>query len=160
MKHDYFLELANSFGKEGHTAHETPEQAEKETLDILELYRKLAEDYLAMPVYTGFKTDSEKFAGAEKTYCIEAMMGDKRALQAGTSHNLRQNFAKAFNVTFQTKDNKEQFVWATSWGVSTRLVGAVILTHGDDKGLKLPPEIAPIQVVIVPIFKNHDQEKN
>ena len=159
MRTRLFLRTSEFLWQEGHTAHETPEQAEKETLDILELYRKLAEDYLAMPVYTGFKTDSEKFAGAEKTYCIEAMMGDKRALQAGTSHNLGQNFAKEFNVTFQTKDNKEEFVWATSWGVSTRLVGAVILTHGDDKGLKLPPEIAPIQVVIVPIFKNHDQEK-
>ena len=159
MRTRLFLRTSEFLWQEGHTAHETPEQAEKETLDILELYRKLAEDYLAMPVYTGFKTDSEKFAGAEKTYCIEAMMGDKRALQAGTSHNLGQNFAKAFNVTFQTKDNKEEFVWATSWGVSTRLVGAVILTHGDDKGLKLPPEIAPIQVAIVPISKNHDQEK-
>ena len=107
MRTRLFLRTSEFLWQEGHTAHETPEQAEKETLDILELYRKLAEDYLAMPVYTGFKTDSEKFAGAEKTYCIEAMMGDKRALQAGTSHNLGQNFAKAFNVTFQTKDNKE-----------------------------------------------------
>ena len=105
------------------------------------------------------KTDSEKFAGAERTYCIEAMMGDKRALQAGTSHNLGQNFAKAFDVTFQTKDNKEEFVWATSWGVSTRLIGAVILAHGDDKGLRLPPKIAPIQLVIIPIVKN-EEEKN
>ena len=111
-----------------------------------------------MPVITGIKTESEKFAGADKTYCIEAMMGDKRALQAGTSHNLGQNFAKAFNVTFQTKDNKEELVYATSWGVSTRLVGAVILTHGDDKGLRLPPKIAPIQVVIIPIAKNDEQQ--
>ena len=128
-------------------------------MDILELYRQLAEDYLAVPVFTGLKTDSEKFAGAERTYCIEAMMGDKRALQAGTSHNLGQNFAKAFDVTFQTKDNKEEFVWATSWGVSTRLIGAVILAHGDDKGLRLPPKIAPIQLVIIPIAKN-EEEKN
>ena len=112
-----------------------------------------------MPVLTGLKTDSEKFAGAVKTYCIEAMMGDKRALQAGTSHNLGQNFAKAFDVTFQTKDNKKELVWATSWGVSTRLVGAVILTHGDEKGLRLPPKIAPIQVVIIPISRNEEQEK-
>ena len=123
------------------------------------MYRQLAEDYLAVPVFTGMKTDSEKFAGANKTYCIEAMMGDKRALQAGTSHNLGQNFAKAFDVTFQTKDNKEELVWATSWGVSTRLVGAVILAHGDQKGLRLPPRIAPIQVVIIPIFRNDEQEK-
>ena len=159
MRTRLFLRTSEFLWQEGHTAHSTPEEAEQETLDILELYRQLAEDYLAVPVFTGLKTESEKFAGAERTYCIEAMMGDKRALQAGTSHNLGQNFAKAFNVTFQTKDNKEELVWATSWGVSTRLVGAVILTHGDDKGLKLPPEIAPIQVVIVPIFKNYDQEK-
>ena len=160
MRTRLFLRTSEFLWQEGHTAHETKEEAEKETLDILELYRKLVEDYLAVPVYTGFKTDSEKFAGAEKTYCIEAMMGDKRALQAGTSHNLGQNFAKAFDVTFQTKDNREQFVWATSWGVSTRLVGAVILTHGDDKGLRLPPKIAPIQLVIIPIAKNHDQEQD
>ena len=160
MRTRLFLRTSEFLWQEGHTAHETKEEAEKETLDILELYRRLAEDYLAIPVYTGLKTDSEKFAGAEKTYCIEAMMGDKRALQAGTSHNLGQNFAKAFNVTFQTKDNKEEFVWATSWGVSTRLIGAVILTHGDDKGLRFPPKIAPIQVVVIPITKNKDQEKN
>tara|TARA_Y100001934_G_C12377963_1_gene790381 strand:+ start:2550 stop:4016 length:1467 start_codon:yes stop_codon:yes gene_type:complete len=154
MRTRLFLRTSEFLWQEGHTAHETSEEAEKETLDILELYRQLAEDYLAIPVYTGLKTESEKFAGADKTYCIEAMMGDKRALQAGTSHNLGQNFAKAFNVTFQTKDNKEELVWATSWGISTRLIGAVILTHGDDKGLRLPPKIAPIQVVIIPIVKN------
>ena len=157
MRTRLFLRTSEFLWQEGHTAHSTPEEAEKETLDILELYRQLAEDHLAVPVYTGLKTDSEKFAGAERTYCIEAMMGDKRALQAGTSHNLGQNFAKAFGVTFQTKDNKEELVWATSWGVSTRLIGAVILTHGDDKGLRLPPRIAPIQVVIIPITKNEDQ---
>ena len=159
MRTRLFLRTSEFLWQEGHTAHSTPEEAEQETLDILELYRQLAEDYLAVPVFTGLKTDSEKFAGAERTYCIEAMMGDKRALQAGTSHNLGQNFAKAFDVTFQTKDNKEEFVWATSWGVSTRLIGAVILAHGDDKGLRLPPKIAPIQLVIIPIAKN-EEEKN
>ena len=159
MRTRLFLRTSEFLWQEGHTAHATPEEAQKETLDILELYRQLAEDYLAIPVLTGLKTESEKFAGADKTYCIEAMMGDKRALQAGTSHNLGQNFAKAFDVTFQTKENKEELVWATSWGVSTRLVGAVILTHGDEKGLRLPPKIAPIQVVIIPISRNEEQEK-
>ncbi len=159
MKTRLFLRTSEFLWQEGHTAHETKEEAKKETLDILELYRQLAEDYLAVPVFTGVKTDSEKFAGAEKTYCIEAMMGDKRALQAGTSHNLGQNFAKAFDVKFQTKQNKEEFVWATSWGVSTRLIGAIILTHGDDKGLRLPPKIAPVQIVIIPISKN-DKDEN
>ena len=158
MRTRLFLRTSEFLWQEGHTAHETKEEAQKETIDILNLYKTLAEKYLAIPVITGLKTDSEKFAGAEQTYCIEAMMGDKRALQAGTSHNLGQNFAKAFNVTFQTKDNKEELVWATSWGVSTRLVGAVILTHGDEKGLRLPPMIAPIQIVIIPISKN-DEEK-
>jgi len=158
MRTRLFLRTSEFLWQEGHTAHSTPEEAEQETLDILELYRQLAEDYLAVPVFTGLKTDSEKFAGAERTYCIEAMMGDKRALQAGTSHNLGQNFAKAFDVTFQTKDNKEEFVWATSWGVSTRLIGAVILAHGDDKGLRLPPKIAPIQLVIIPIAKNEEEK--
>ena len=160
MRTRLFLRTSEFLWQEGHTAHATKEEAQKETLDILELYRHLAEDYMAMPVFTGLKTESEKFAGADKTYCIEAMMGDKRALQAGTSHNLGQNFARAFDVTFQTKDNKEELVWATSWGVSTRLVGAVILTHGDDKGLRLPPKIAPIQVVVIPIYRNEDQEKD
>ena len=160
MRTRLFLRTSEFLWQEGHTAHSTPEEAEQETLDILELYRQLAEDYLAIPVFTGLKTDSEKFAGAERTYCIEAMMGDKRALQAGTSHNLGQNFAKAFDVTFQTKDNKEEFVWATSWGISTRLIGAVILAHGDDKGLRLPPRIAPIQLVIIPIVKNEEEEKD
>ena len=160
MRTRLFLRTSEFLWQEGHTAHSTPEEAEQETLDILELYRQLAEDYLAVPVFTGLKTDSEKFAGAERTYCIEAMMGDKRALQAGTSHNLGQNFAKAFDVTFQTKDNKEEFVWATSWGVSTRLIGAVILAHGDDKGLRLPPKIAPIQLVIIPIAKNEEEKKD
>ena len=159
MRTRLFLRTSEFLWQEGHTAHATYDEAEQETLDILELYRQLAEDFLAIPVYVGIKTESEKFAGAEKTYCIEAMMGDKRALQAGTSHNLGQNFAKAFNVTYQTKDNKEDLVWATSWGISTRLIGAVILTHGDDKGLCLPPKVAPIQVVIIPIVKNEEQTK-
>ena len=155
MRTRLFLRTTEFLWQEGHTAHESYEEAEKETLLILELYRKLAEDYLAMPVLTGLKSESEKFAGADKTYCIEAMMKDKRALQAGTSHNLGQNFAKAFDVTFQSKDNKEEFVYATSWGVSTRLIGALIMVHGDDKGLKLPPKVAPIQVVIIPITKKN-----
>tara|TARA_B100001989_G_scaffold47834_1_gene30667 strand:- start:1446 stop:2912 length:1467 start_codon:yes stop_codon:yes gene_type:complete len=159
MRTRLFLRTSEFLWQEGHTAHETEEEAQKETLDILELYRQLAEEYLAIPVFTGMKTDSEKFAGANKTYCIEAMMGDKRALQAGTSHNLGQNFAKAFDVKFQTKNNNEEYVWATSWGVSTRLVGAIILTHGDDKGLRLPPKIAPIQIVIIPIIKSEDDKK-
>ena len=159
MRTRLFLRTSEFLWQEGHTAHGTKEEAQKETIDILNLYKVLAEKYLAIPVITGLKTESEKFAGAEQTYCIEAMMGDKRALQAGTSHNLGQNFAKAFDVTFQTKDNKEEFVWATSWGVSTRLVGAVVLTHGDEKGLRLPPMIAPIQIVIIPISKK-DVEKN
>jgi len=158
MRTRLFLRTSEFLWQEGHTAHKNKEEAQKETLDILELYRKLAEDYLAIPVFTGLKTDSEKFAGADKTYCIEAMMLDKRALQAGTSHNLGQNFAKAFNVKFQNEENKEEYVWATSWGVSTRLIGAVILAHGDKKGLRLPPKIAPIQVVLVPIYRDEKQK--
>ena len=156
MRTRLFLRTTEFLWQEGHTAHETYEEAEKETLLILEFYRSLAEDYLAMPVHTGLKSESEKFAGAEFTYCIEAMMRDKRALQAGTSHNLGQNFAKAFDVKFQTKDNVEEYVYATSWGVSTRLIGGVIMTHGDEKGLRLPPKIAPFQVVLIPIFRNDE----
>ena len=159
MRTRLFLRTSEFLWQEGHTAHKNKEDAQKETLDILELYRRLVEDYLAIPVFTGLKTESEKFAGADKTYCIEAMMLDKRALQAGTSHNLGQNFAKAFDVKFQNEENKEEFVWATSWGVSTRLVGAVILAHGDKKGLRLPPKIAPVQVIIVPIYRD-DKQKN
>ena len=159
MRTRLFLRTTEFLWQEGHTAHATAAEAEEETLLILELYRQLAEDYLAIPVLTGLKTDAEKFAGAEKTYCIEAMMGDKRSLQAGTSHNLGQNFAKAFDVTFHTKDNKEDHVYATSWGVSTRLVGAVIMAHGDDQGLRLPPKIAPHQVVVVPIARNETHVK-
>ncbi|MEE8437746.1 MAG: proline--tRNA ligase [Candidatus Neomarinimicrobiota bacterium] len=158
MRTRLFLRTSEFLWQEGHTAHAAAEEAEEETLKILELYRRLAEDFLAIPVYLGLKSESEKFAGAVHTYCIEAMMGDKRALQAGTSHNLGQNFAKAFDVKYQTRDNKEDFVYATSWGISTRLVGAVIMVHGDDKGLRLPPKIAPYQVVVVPICRN-EQDK-
>jgi len=159
MRTRLFLRTTEFLWQEGHTAHKTKEEAQKETLDILELYKKLAEEYLAIPVYTGLKTEAEKFAGADKTYCIEAMMLDKKALQAGTSHNLGQNFSKAFDVKFQTEDNNEQYVWATSWGISTRLIGAVILAHGDKNGLRIPPKIAPIQVVLIPIFRNEKQRK-
>ena len=159
MRTRLFLRTTEFLWQEGHTAHKTKEEAQKETLDILELYKKLAEEYLAIPVYTGLKTDAEKFAGADKTYCIEAMMLDKKALQAGTSHNLGQNFAKAFDVKFQTEDNNEEYVWATSWGISTRLIGAVILAHGDKNGLRIPPKIAPIQIVLIPIFRDEKQRK-
>ena len=157
MRTRLFLRTTEFLWQEGHTAHKTKEEAQKETLNILELYKKLAEEYLAIPVYTGLKTEAEKFAGADKTYCIEAMMLDKKALQAGTSHNLGQNFAKAFDVKFQTEDNNEEYVWATSWGISTRLIGAVILAHGDKNGLRIPPKIAPIQVVLIPIFRDEKQ---
>ena len=160
MRTRLFLRTSEFLWQEGHTAHHSQDEAKKESLLILEFYRKLVEEHLAVPVYTGIKTESEKFAGADTTYTIEAMMGDKRALQAGTSHNLGQNFAKAFNVTYQTKDNREEYVWATSWGVSTRLIGAVILTHGDEKGLRLPPKIAPIQLVIIPITKTKEESKS
>ncbi len=159
MRTRLFLRTTEFLWQEGHTAHATAEEAEEETLTILEIYRRLAEEYLAIPVLTGRKTESEKFAGAEHTYAIEAMMKDKRALQSGTSHNLGQNFAKAFNVTFQNKDNKEALVYATSWGVSTRIIGAVIMAHGDDKGLRLPPKVAPHQVVVIPISRNDEQKK-
>lgn len=159
MRTRLFLRTSEFLWQEGHTAHATAEEAKEEALKMLDVYRQLAEDYLAVPVLTGSKSDSEKFAGAEQTYCIEAMMGDKRALQGGTSHDLGQNFAKAFDVTFQTKDNKEELVYATSWGVTTRLLGAVIMTHGDDKGLRLPPKIAPTQVIIIPITRTEDDRE-
>ncbi len=158
MRTRLFLRTTEFLWQEGHTAHATEEEAEEETLKMLEVYRQFSEEFMAIPVLTGPKTESEKFAGAETTYCIEAMMGDKKALQAGTSHNLGQNFAKAFDVTFQNENNEQDLVWATSWGVSTRLVGAVIMAHGDDKGLILPPKIAPYPVVIIPIFR--DETKN
>ena len=146
-----FLRTTEFLWQEGHTAHETADEAQEETMKILGIYKEFAENVLAMPVVDGQKSDSEKFAGASKTYSIEALMGDGRALQAGTSHNLGQNFAKAFDIQFQGRDKTLQHAWTTSWGVSTRLIGGVIMTHGDDSGLILPPAIAPFQVVIVPI---------
>jgi prolyl-tRNA synthetase len=153
-----FLRTTEFLWQEGHTAHETHEEAEAETLMILDLYAKVAGEVLAMPVVKGRKSESEKFAGALRTYSIEALMGDGRALQAGTSHDLGQNFAKAFDITFQARDKSVQHVWGTSWGVSTRLIGGVIMTHGDDSGLVLPPAIAPYQVVIVPIGRDNWRE--
>jgi prolyl-tRNA synthetase len=153
-----FLRTTEFLWQEGHTAHETLDEAEAETRMILDLYATLSETVLAMPVVKGQKSESEKFAGALRTYSIEALMGDGRALQAGTSHNLGQNFAKAFDITFQARDKTVQHVWGTSWGVSTRLVGAVIMTHGDDSGLVLPPALAPFQVVVVPIGRDNWRE--
>ena len=153
-----FLRTAEFLWQEGHTAHATPEDAQAETLRMLDVYRQFAEEYMAVPVLAGVKSDSEKFAGAVRTYCIEAMMQDCKSLQAGTSHYLGQNFAKAFDVTFQTREKTLDHVWATSWGVSTRLIGALIMAHSDDKGLVLPPRLAPTEVVIVPIFKNETKE--
>ena len=153
-----FLRTTEFLWQEGHTAHETAEEAQEETLKILALYKEFAETELAMPVVDGQKSESEKFAGASKTYSIEALMGDGRALQAGTSHNLGQNFAKAFEIQFQGRDKTVQHAWTTSWGVSTRLIGGVIMTHGDDSGLILPPRVAPHQVVIVPIPRGNWQE--
>jgi prolyl-tRNA synthetase len=146
-----FLRTTEFLWQEGHTAHETEAEAEEETRKILAIYKEFSETVLAMPVVDGQKSSSEKFAGAARTYSIEALMGDGRALQAGTSHNLGQNFAKAFEIQFQGRDKTLQYVWTTSWGVSTRLIGGVIMTHGDDRGLILPPAVAPWQVVIVPI---------
>lgn len=159
MRTRLFLRTTEFLWQEGHTAHATAKEAEEEALLILDIYRQLAQDYLAMPVLTGQKSESQKFAGAVRTYAIEAMMGDKKALQAGTSHFLGQNFAKAFDVTFLNRENQLEYVWATSWGVSTRLIGGVIMAHGDDHGLILPPRIAPYQVVIVPIWKNDDDKQ-
>ena len=146
-----FLRTTEFLWQEGHTVHETAEEAQKETMMILELYKEFAESELAIPVISGIKTEREKFAGAEATYCIEALMADGKALQMGTSHFLGQHFSKVFNIRFEDRNQKLQYGWQTSWGVSTRLIGAVIMAHGDDSGLKLPPRIAPIQVVIVPI---------
>jgi len=159
MRTRLFLRTTEFLWQEGHTAHSSYEEAEAEARKMIEIYRQIAEDYMAMPVYVGKKTDAEKFAGAVYTYTIEAMMGDKKALQSGTSHNLGQNFAKAFDVTFLSRENKQEYVYATSWGISTRLVGGVIMTHGDDKGLILPPQIAPYHLVIVPIWRTAEQKK-
>lgn len=152
-----FLRTSEFLWQEGHTAHETEAEAVEETLRMIEVYRDVVERYLCIPVVVGAKSETEKFAGAVRTFTIEAMMQDKKALQAGTSHFLGQNFAKAFDVKFQTREGNLDYVWATSWGVSTRLVGAVIMTHSDDKGLVLPPSIAPEEVVIVPIYKNESK---
>ncbi len=157
MRTRLFLRTAEFLWQEGHTAHATREEAEAEARRMLDVYADFAENFMAMPVIKGTKTPNERFAGALETYCIEAMMQDGKALQAGTSHFLGQNFAKAFDVTFLNKENKLEHVWATSWGVSTRLMGALIMTHSDDHGLVLPPKLAPIQVAIVPIFKNAEQ---
>jgi prolyl-tRNA synthetase len=153
-----FIRTTEFLWQEGHTAHETQDEAQEETLRILGIYKEFAETELAMPVVDGRKSESEKFAGASRTYSIEALMGDGRALQAGTSHNLGQNFAQAFGIQFQGRDKTLQHVWTTSWGVSTRLIGALIMTHGDDSGLILPPRVAPYQVVMVPIPRGNWQE--
>jgi prolyl-tRNA synthetase len=153
-----FLRTTEFLWQEGHTAHETEQEAEEETRRMLAVYKEFAETDLAMPVIDGLKTDSEKFAGAVRTYSIEALMGDGRALQAGTSHNLGQNFAKVYDIKFQGRDKSVQYVWGTSWGVTTRLIGAVVMVHGDDGGLILPPRIAPYQVVIVPIPRGNWKE--
>jgi len=157
MRTRLFLRTAEFLWQEGHTAHATAQEAIEETKKMLEVYRDFAENYMAMPVIKGEKTENERFAGAINTYCIEALMQDGKALQSGTSHFLGQNFAKAFDVKFINKEGKEEYVFATSWGVSTRLMGALIMTHSDDDGLILPPKLAPIQVVIVPIFKSEEE---
>ena len=157
MRTRLFLRTAEFLWQEGHTAHATAQEAIDETKLILDIYADFVENYMALPVIKGVKTPNERFAGAVDTYCIEALMQDGKALQAGTSHFLGQNFAKAFDVKFSDKDNKLEYVWATSWGVSTRLVGALVMAHSDDEGLILPPKIAPIQVVIVPIYKGDEQ---
>ena len=158
MRTRLFLRTAEFLWQEGHTAHATKEEAVEEAERMLDVYAEFVETYMAVPVIKGVKTASERFAGAEDTYCIEALMQDGKALQAGTSHFLGQNFAKAFDVQFLTKENKQEYVWATSWGVSTRLIGALIMAHSDDQGLILPPKIAPVQVVIVPIYKGEESK--
>ncbi len=159
MRTRLFLRTAEFLWQEGHTAHATREEAIAEAEKMLDVYADFAQNFMAMPVIKGLKTENERFAGAEETYCIEALMQDGKALQAGTSHFLGQNFAKAFDVKFATKEGKQDYVWATSWGVSTRLMGALIMTHSDDNGLVLPPVLAPFQVVIVPIYKGEEQLK-
>ena len=157
MRTRMFLRTSEFLWQEGHCAHATAEESEARTVQMINLYAEFARKYMALPVIIGVKTETERFAGALNTYTIEAMMQDGKALQSGTSHNLGQNFAKAFDVTFVNKENKPEYVWANSWGVSTRLMGALIMAHSDDNGLVLPPHLAPIQVVIVPIFKNAEQ---
>ncbi|MCR1024576.1 proline--tRNA ligase [Cellulophaga baltica] len=157
MRTRLFLRTAEFLWQEGHTAHATKNEAVAEAEQMMNIYAEFAENHMAVPVIKGLKTETERFAGAIETYCIEALMQDGKALQAGTSHFLGQNFAKAFDVKFTSKEGKQELVWATSWGVSTRLMGALVMTHSDDKGLVLPPKLAPIQVVIVPIYKGDDQ---
>ena len=157
MRTRLFLRTTEFLWQEGHTAHATSEEALEETLRMLDVYADFAEKYMALPVIKGVKTESEKFAGAVDTYTIETLMQDGKALQGGTSHFLGQNFAKAFDVKYLSKEQKLDYVWATSWGVTTRLIGALIMAHSDDNGLILPPKLAPIHVVIVPIHKNEEQ---
>src|SRR4051812_2523520 len=157
MRTRLFLRTAEFLWQEGHTAHATADEAVKETVQMLNVYADFAEEFMALPVIKGRKSEGERFPGAIDTYCIEGMMQDGKALQAGTSHFLGQNFAKAFNVQFTNKEGKLEYVWGTSWGVSTRLIGALIMAHSDDDGLVLPPKLAPIHVVIVPIFRNEDE---
>ncbi|MEX2564939.1 MAG: proline--tRNA ligase [Cyclobacteriaceae bacterium] len=157
MRTRLFLRTSEFLWQEGHTAHETQKEAQEETLKMMNVYATFAENFMAMPVIKGIKSENEKFAGAVSTYCIEAMMQDGKALQAGTSHFLGQNFAKAFDVKYATREGGLEHVWGTSWGVSTRLMGALIMAHSDDNGLVLPPKLAPIQVVIVPIFKSNEE---
>ena len=157
MRTRLFLRTTEFLWQEGHTAHATEKEAVDESIQMLDVYTEFAEKFMAMPVLRGVKTPNERFAGALETYCIEALMQDGKALQAGTSHFLGQNFAKAFDVKFLNKENKQDYVWATSWGVSTRLIGALIMSHSDDNGLVLPPKLAPIQVVIIPIFKTDEE---
>src|SRR5881275_2998712 len=159
MRTRLFLRTAEFLWQEGHTAHASQAEAEEEARTILEVYRSFAEDWMAMPVITGPKSEGQKFPGAVYTLCIEAMMQDKKALQAGTSHYLGQNFAKAFDVQFQSREGKREHAWATSWGVSTRLIGGLIMTHSDDQGLVLPPRLAPIHVAIVPIFRKEEEKR-
>lgn len=159
MRTRLFLRTTEFLWQEGHTAHATQKEAEDETVQMLNVYADFAENFMALPVIKGVKTANERFAGAVETYCIEALMQDGKALQAGTSHFLGQNFAKAFDVKFSDKENKLDYVWATSWGVSTRLIGALVMAHSDDDGLVLPPNLAPVQVVIIPIYKNEEQKK-
>ncbi|WKV10884.1 proline--tRNA ligase [Marivirga harenae] len=158
MRTRLFLRTAEFLWQEGHTAHATKQEAIEETETMINVYAEFAEEFMALPVIKGLKSESERFAGAMETYCIEGLMQDGKALQAGTSHFLGQNFAKAFDVKFATKEGKQEFVWGTSWGVSTRLMGALVMAHSDDEGLVLPPRLAPIQVVIVPIFKTEEEQ--
>jgi prolyl-tRNA synthetase len=157
MRTRLFLRTAEFLWQEGHTAHATKGEALEESEKMMHVYAEFAENFMAIPVIKGLKTETERFAGADETYCIEALMQDGKALQAGTSHFLGQNFAKAFDVKFATAEGKQEYVWGTSWGVSTRLMGALVMTHSDDQGLVLPPNLAPIQVVIVPIYKSDEQ---